>query len=46
KVTYLKRTAMGPLKLDEQLPMGSYRELTSEELSWIGRDIASATSEV
>ncbi|WP_348624891.1 pseudouridine synthase [Paenibacillus peoriae] len=46
KVTYLKRTAMGPLKLDELLPLGSYRELTSEELAWIGRDIASATSEV
>ncbi|CCC84667.1 16S pseudouridylate synthase [Paenibacillus polymyxa M1] len=46
KVTYLKRTAMGPLKLDDQLPLGSYRELTSEELASIGRDIASATSEV
>ncbi|TKH42968.1 16S rRNA pseudouridine(516) synthase [Paenibacillus terrae] len=45
KVTYLKRTAMGPLTLDNQLPLGSYRELTNEELAWIGRDLASATSE-
>ncbi|ALP35181.1 16S rRNA pseudouridine(516) synthase [Paenibacillus sp. IHB B 3084] len=45
KVTYLKRTAMGPLTLDDQLPLGSYRELTNEELAWIGRDLASATSE-
>ncbi|MGW9527324.1 pseudouridine synthase [Paenibacillus terrae] len=45
KVTYLKRTAMGPLTLDGQLPLGSYRELTNEELAWIGRDLASATSE-
>lgn len=45
RVTYLKRTAMGPLRLDEQLPLGSYRELTQEELAWIGRDMESATSE-
>ncbi|WP_226000153.1 pseudouridine synthase [Paenibacillus sp. BJ-4] len=45
KVTYLKRTAMGPLSLDEQLPLGSYRELTPEELAWIGRDLASVTTE-
>ncbi|MFK4301251.1 MULTISPECIES: pseudouridine synthase [unclassified Paenibacillus] len=45
KVTYLKRTAMGPLTLDDQLSLGSYRELTNEELAWIGRDLASATSE-
>ncbi|WNQ09715.1 pseudouridine synthase [Paenibacillus aurantius] len=32
KVTYLKRTAMGMLPLDESLPKGGYRELTTEEL--------------
>lgn len=32
KVTYLKRISMGPLTLDETLPMGSFRELTSAEL--------------
>ncbi|UFT98157.1 rRNA pseudouridine synthase [Radiobacillus kanasensis] len=33
KVVYLKRLSMGHLVLDEELPLGSYRELTSEELS-------------
>nr|WP_314003216.1 pseudouridine synthase [uncultured Paenibacillus sp.] len=33
KVLFLKRVAMGPLKLDEQLAPGSYRELTDEELN-------------
>lgn len=33
KVTYLKRVAMGNLKLDENLPLGKYRELTNEEVS-------------
>jgi len=32
KVVYLKRIAMGPLPLDETLPPGAVRELTSEEL--------------
>lgn len=32
KVTYLKRLEMGPLKLDEELELGEYRELTDEEL--------------
>ncbi|WP_409345778.1 pseudouridine synthase [Paenibacillus sp. MBLB4367] len=32
KVTFLKRLSMGPLKLDEELPAGSYRELTGAEL--------------
>lgn len=32
KVTYLKRVSMGPLKLDESLPIGSVRELTDTEL--------------
>lgn len=32
-VTYLKRTAIGPLTLDESLESGEYRELTPEELS-------------
>lgn len=31
-VTYLKRLSMGPLKLDENLPIGSYRKLTEEEI--------------
>ncbi len=32
KVVYLKRIAMGDLKLDETLELGEYRELTDEEL--------------
>lgn len=32
QVTYLKRLSMGPLVLDESLPMGEFRELTAEEL--------------
>ena len=32
KVVYLKRLSMGPLVLDEELPLGAYRELTEEEL--------------
>lgn len=32
KVTYLKRIQMGELKLDERLPLGSFRALTKEEL--------------
>lgn len=32
KVIYLKRVKMGPLLLDEELPAGHYRRLTSDEL--------------
>ncbi|UQD53844.1 pseudouridine synthase [Bacillus methanolicus] len=32
RVIYLKRISMGPLKLDETLELGEYRELTDEEL--------------
>lgn len=32
KVVYLKRLSMGPLTLDETLPLGSYRELLKEEV--------------
>ncbi|MGE7092167.1 pseudouridine synthase [Lysinibacillus sp. NPDC048646] len=33
RVTYLKRLSMGNLKLDENLELGAYRELTIEELA-------------
>lgn len=32
RVVFLKRLSMGPLKLDPLLPVGTYRELTEEEL--------------
>lgn len=32
KVTYLKRLSMGSLKLDPELELGDYRQLTKEEL--------------
>lgn len=32
RVVFLKRIAMGPLKLDPELPVGKYRELTEQEL--------------
>lgn len=32
QVVYLKRVSMGPLALDESLPIGTYRELTEEEV--------------
>ena len=32
EVVYLKRLSMGPISLDETLPLGMYRELTTEEL--------------
>lgn len=32
KVVYLKRLSMGPLSLDEELSLGTYRELTQEEV--------------
>lgn len=33
QVIYLKRLSIGPLKLDESLKLGEYRELTKEEVS-------------
>ena len=33
EVVYLKRLAMGPLRLDETLPAGSWRALTEAELN-------------
>ncbi|MBA4496380.1 pseudouridine synthase [Paenactinomyces guangxiensis] len=38
QVVYLKRIAMGPLKLDSSLEPGSYRELTKEEISLLKRE--------
>ena len=38
KIVYLKRVAIGDLMLDETLPKGSYRELTSEELEKLKRN--------
>ncbi|MCZ2259697.1 pseudouridine synthase [Sporosarcina sp. G11-34] len=37
KVVYLKRLSMGPLSLDEALPLGTYRELTNEEVEMLFR---------
>lgn len=34
EVTYLKRVQMGEIRLDDCLPLGSYRELTEEELAY------------
>jgi len=39
KVTFLKRVSMGDLKLDETLSLGSYRELTDEELKLLGAEL-------
>ena len=36
EVKYLKRIAMGPLKLDESLKPGEYRRLTEEEIRELG----------
>lgn len=33
KVIYLKRISMGPLKLDEELQLGEYREITEKEIT-------------
>ncbi|RDU36151.1 16S rRNA pseudouridine(516) synthase [Neobacillus piezotolerans] len=35
RVVYLKRLTMGPLKLDETLELGEYRELTDEEIEML-----------
>jgi len=32
EVVYLKRISFGPIKLDDQLPEGEYRELSNEEI--------------
>ncbi|WP_195571535.1 pseudouridine synthase [Paenibacillus sp. 1001270B_150601_E10] len=37
KVTYLKRLTMGTLKLDEELALGGWRELTDKELAELKR---------
>ncbi|WP_409299145.1 pseudouridine synthase [Peribacillus sp. SCS-26] len=37
RVVFLKRISMGPLKLDEELELGQYRELTEEELALLRR---------
>src|SRR5699024_10602268 len=34
EVTYLKRVQMGEIQLDDRLQLGSYRELTEEELAY------------
>src|SRR5699024_1197975 len=33
EVVYLKRLSMGPIQLDERLPLGTYRPLTEKELA-------------
>ncbi|AOZ93993.1 pseudouridine synthase [Paenibacillus crassostreae] len=38
KVIYLKRVQMGQVILDPNLEIGTYRELTSEELSLLGKE--------
>ncbi|WP_163193166.1 pseudouridine synthase [Clostridium thermarum] len=38
EVVYLKRVAFGPLKLDETLKEGSYRELTEAELKLLKKE--------
>ncbi|WP_053367436.1 pseudouridine synthase [Bacillus sp. FJAT-27245] len=35
RVVYLKRLTMGPLKLDETLELGEYRELTDDEIGML-----------
>ncbi len=39
KVEYLKRLAIGELKLDESLPLGGYRESKDEELELLRRTV-------
>ena len=38
KIVYLKRIAIGELMLDESLPVGNFRELTSEEIDKLKRN--------
>ncbi|TDT58400.1 pseudouridine synthase [Fonticella tunisiensis] len=40
KVVYLKRIEIGPLKLDESLLPGEYRELTDDEIDMLKRAVA------
>lgn len=37
EVAYLKRISIGPLKLDETLAAGEYRDLTDEEVDGLLR---------
>uniref|UniRef100_A0A7C3RN16 Pseudouridine synthase n=1 Tax=Dictyoglomus thermophilum TaxID=14 RepID=A0A7C3RN16_DICTH len=39
EVLYLKRVRIGPLRLDEDLAPGEYRELTKEEIDMIKRSV-------
>ena len=39
KVTFLRRIAMGELKIDESLPTGAYRSLSEEEVSLLRFDM-------
>ena len=39
KVVYLKRVRMGNLSLDEELPLGGFRELTDTEISLLNEEI-------
>lgn len=41
KVIYLKRIEFGPLKLDENLELGEYRELTDEEVELLREAVRS-----
>lgn len=41
KVIYLKRIEFGPLKLDEDLELGEYRELTDEEVELLREAVRS-----
>lgn len=43
KVIYLKRIEMGPLKLDESLELGEYRELTDEELDILKKAVVKSS---
>lgn len=40
EVIYLKRLSIGPLQLDETIPLGQYRELTTEELQLLENLVA------
>ena len=42
KVVYLKRLSMRPIELDEQLPIGTYRELTNSELETLKQYVGEA----
>ena len=37
EVVFLKRVSFGPLKLDESLLPGEYRELSEEEIERLGK---------